>query len=218
YFAPLSHPADAIPRVAAVEPPRTAERRVTVMAPNAPLPAVAFSFLVPPVTHPDAAALQVAEAVLSGGESSRLYQSLVYTQQVAVQVGLNADLRADAGLFTIYAVLAGERTAEEGEAAVLAELARLAVEPITEAEVNRAKNLLLTGALADRETNNDRANALARAIVLLGDAERANTAIDELQAVTAADVQRVLAQYLVPTNRLVVHYLPGGEEETGAGE
>ncbi len=218
YFGPVTHPDAAVPRVTAVEPARTGERRVSVTAPNAPLPAVALSFLVPSATGADAPALRVAEAVLSGGESSRLYQSLVYTQQAAVQVGVNADLRADAGLLTFYAILAGEKTVEEGEAALLGEIARLQVEPITEAEVDRAKNLLLTAALADRETNNDRAFALAQAVVLYGNADHVNTAIDRLQAVTAADVQRVLAQYLVPTNRLVVHYVPGAEGEMGDGE
>ena len=94
-------------------------------APNVPLPAVATIWLAPPVTDADAPALQVAAALLSAGESSRLNQALVYRQQIATQASFGADLRAGPGLLIASAIAAGgkspatraRRAARRGEAA-----------------------------------------------------------------------------------------------------
>jgi zinc protease len=98
YFAKIPKPSTAIPRVTVKEPERSAEKRFDETGPNVPLPAVAITYLAPPVASPDADILRVAESILSNGDSSRLYQSLVYTQQVAAEAFANADLRQDQGL------------------------------------------------------------------------------------------------------------------------
>ena len=72
YFAPIPRPAAPLPRRETEEAAWTADRAITVKAPNVPLPAVATVWLAPPVTHADAPALQVAAALLAAGESSRL--------------------------------------------------------------------------------------------------------------------------------------------------
>jgi zinc protease len=61
--------------------------------------------------------------------------------------------------------------------------------------------------------------ALGDAAVLLGDPGRVNTDLSRLQAVTAADVQRVMKKYLTAENRLVLYYLPDkskSPEKSGA--
>ncbi|MGH9883701.1 MAG: M16 family metallopeptidase, partial [Pyrinomonadaceae bacterium] len=92
YFGRVPRPEQPMPRVTAKEPARTAEQRFTELGPNVPLPAVAITYLAPPVGSDDAYALKVAESILGGGESSRLYQSLVYRQQVAQEAFVQADL------------------------------------------------------------------------------------------------------------------------------
>src|SRR5205085_6620078 len=76
YFAGIPKPDALLPRVQVKEPPHEKETRVTEYGQNVPLPAVAFSYLIPPKASPDTDALRVADALLSAGESSRLYQSL----------------------------------------------------------------------------------------------------------------------------------------------
>ena len=93
YFAPVAKPAAPLPKFDAAEPPWPSDRVAHVTGPQVPLPAVALTWLAPPVTSPDNPALQVAAAVLASGESSRLNQSLVYRQRVATQAGFSADLR-----------------------------------------------------------------------------------------------------------------------------
>jgi zinc protease len=107
YFAPIARPADALPPHDASEPLWTNDRTIEVTAPHVPLPATAAVWLGPPVTSEDAPALQVASAILAGGESSRLNQSLVYRQQIAARAGFNADLREGPGLLIATAIAAG---------------------------------------------------------------------------------------------------------------
>lgn len=206
YFSRVAKPDRPLPRVTAKEPERTAEKRVSEYAANVPLPAVAITYLAPPVASADAAALDVAESILSSGESSRLYQSLVYQQQVAQEAFAQADLREQPGLFILGAILASEKKPEEAERALLAELKKMQDTPVTAAELDKAKIQLVTNELRERETSNGKAFALARAAVLLGDAARVNSDIDKLQAVTAADIQRVMKKYFTDSNRVVVTY------------
>jgi zinc protease len=211
YFGRIPKPPATIPRVTVKEPERTAEKRFNETGPNVPLPAVAITYLAPPVSSPDADALRVAESILSNGESSRLYQSLVYTQQVAAEAFGSASLRQDVGLFVLGAILAGGKQPAEGERALLAELKKMQDAPVTKAELDKAVNQLVANALRERETNSGKAFAIGNAAVLLGDARRVNTDIERLQAVTAADVQRVMKKYFSDNNRLVITYT--GEQQ-----
>src|SRR5215218_7043795 len=206
YFAKIPRPAAAIPRVTLKEPERTAEKRFDERGPNVPLPAVAITYLAPPVSSPDADALRVAESILSNGESSRLYQSLVYTQQVAAEAFGSANLRQDTGIFVLGAILASGKQPAEGEKALLAELKRMQSEPVTKAELDKAVNQLVANALRERETNSGKAFAIGSAAVIVGDVKRANTDIARLQAVTAAGVQRAMKKYFTDTNRVVITY------------
>src|SRR5205085_253365 len=107
----------------------------------------------------DAAALKVAEAILSAGESSRLYQELVYRQQVAQEASFSTDLREDVSLLLFLAILAGGKTPEEGEKALLEQLKRIQESPVTAAELEKAKNQLITANLHEFETAEGKADA-----------------------------------------------------------
>jgi zinc protease len=217
YFGPVPRPDRPLPRVTAKEPARTGELRAVEYAEGVPLPAVAFTFLAPPQSDDDIAALQVAEVILSAGESSRLYRSLVYEQQVAQAAQSGLDLKQDVSLFNFFAVLASGKRPDDAERALLAEIKKLQDGPPTAAELEKAKNQLVTGELQERETNNGKANALGEAAVLLGDPNRVNTQLERLAKVTAADVQRVMKKYMTDTNRLVIYYLPEAMRSPATG-
>lgn len=217
YLASVPKPTIPLPRVNTTEPARTAERRITHYGVNVPLPAIAFTYLVPPKKSPDAEALNVAATILSQGESSRLYRSLIYEQQVAQSADAVPDLREDVSVFYFNVVLAGGKKPEEGERALLAEIKKMQDAAVSAAELEKAKTQIVTNQLRERETSNGKALALGEAAVLLGDPNRANTDLARLQAVTAADVQRVMKKYFTDTNRLVIYYLPEAAktEKTG---
>jgi len=207
YFAPIAKPARPLPRVQVKEPSRKSEIRLTEYGHN-DLPAVGLTYLTPREADPDSDALRVADAILSAGESSRLYNSLVYNQQLAAEVNSNAETREDAGLFILTAVLSEGKKAEDAEKSLLAEIKKLQDAPVSAAELEKAKNQLITNQLQQRETSNGKALALGEAAVLLGDPARVNTDLARLQAVTAADIQRVMKKYFTDSNRLVLYYLP----------
>jgi zinc protease len=215
YFGAIARPKAAIKRVSAVEPARKSAGVYDGYGPNVPLPAVAVTWLGPNAASPDAAPLKVLDAILSGGKSSRLYDSLVYEQQVAAQIFSSADLPRDPGMFVVGAVMASGHGVDEGEKALLAQVKRLRDAPPTAAELEEARNELVAGKLRERETIEGRGFALGYALQVEGDAARANTELAHLQAVTAADVQRVAAKYLPDDRRMTIRYRPESERPKG---
>ncbi|HEY0651191.1 pitrilysin family protein [Phenylobacterium sp.] len=215
YFAPLKKPDTPLPRVTVKEPPRTKAGVFDGYGPNVPLPAVVLSWQGAAASDPDAPALKVLDAILSAGKSSRLYNSLVYDKQVAVEAFSQADLPQDPGLVLVGAIMSNGKTPAEGEAALLAEVKRLRDAPPTAAELSEAKNELLASALRERETIEGRASALGYALIVDGDPKAVNTELAELQAVTAADVQRVAKKYLAEDRRMTIRYRPESERPKG---
>jgi zinc protease len=136
---------------------------------------------------------------------------------VAQSVDAEPDLREDVSVFYFNVVLANGKKPEEGEQALLAEIKKMQEAPLSPAELEKAKNQLLTNQLRERETSNGKALALGEAAVLLGDPTRVNTDLARLQAVTAADVQRVMKKYFTDANRLVITYLPESPKSEKAG-
>ena len=216
YFAGIKRPAEPMKRVTAVEPPRTQPGVYKGYGPNVPLPAVVMTWHAPDAASPDAAALTVLDAILSSGKSSRLYDSLVYEQQIAAEVYSDASLPQQPGMVMAGAILASGKTLAEGEKALLAQVARLRDEPVTEAELAEAKNELIASKLRERETIDGRAFAIGYALNTAGDPALANRQLSELQAVTAADVQRVAQKYLADNSRMTILYQP--ESARPAGE
>jgi zinc protease len=216
YFGPIAKPAKPLPRVQVKEPLRKSEVRLTEYGAN-DLPAVGLTYLTTRQADPDADVLRVADVILSGGESSRLYNALVYNQQLAAEVNSSADAREDAGLFVLTAVLSEGKKVEDVEKSLLAEIKKLQDAPVSGAELEKAKNQIVTTQLRQLETSNGKALALGEAAVLLGDAARVNTDLARLQAVTAADIQRVMKKYFTDTNRLVLYYLPEASKPAKEG-
>jgi zinc protease len=208
YFGPIKKPSEKIPRVTTREPSRTEDKQIVKYSPKVPLPAIAVTFLAPSIRSEDAPALDLAGEILSGGESSRLYQSLVYEQQIAQQASFEADLNEDLGLLTARMILASGKSPEAAEKALAAQIDKVLKEGVTEAELEKAKNRFLTGKLLERETNNGKASALGEAAVIYGDPNRVNTDLSRLQAVTPEQIKEVMNRYLSGKKKVVIEYLP----------
>jgi zinc protease len=216
YFSRVAKPSGAVPRVTTAEPERTEEKRYTQSAPNVPFPAVAITYLAPNSKSADVPALRVAELILSGGESSRLYQELVYKQQLAQEAAFTGDIRVDRGLLYFYAIASEGKTAEELEKSLLAELQKIQTAPVSAKELEKAKNQLITRKVQELETNDGKAIAVERAVAYDGDPKAVNSDIQNLQAVTAADVQRVMKKYFTDKNRVVIYYQNQAESKESA--
>jgi len=208
YFGSIKKPAEKIPRINAMEPPRERDELYVSYSPKAPLPAIAVTYLAPSIRGKETAALSLAEEILSSGASSRLYQTMVYEQQIAQRVSVNADLREDLGMIAFSAVIASGKSIEAAEKSLNEQIEKVLKNGVTPAELDKAKNRLLTSKLLERETNNGKASALGQFAVVYGDASRVNTDLAELQAVAAAQVKAVLNKYITGKKKVVIEFLP----------
>jgi len=215
YFAPIARPERPIPRVEAREPVRTGPRTFDTYAPNVPLPAVLANYIHPGAASADLPVLYVIDALLQQGQSSRLYNSLVYDQQVASQILTNWEPNLDPGAYTIGAILSAGRSAADGERALLAEIARLRDAPVGQAELDEARNEIVTTTLQGRETAFGRSQELAQAVFTQGDPAAADRLLAAIQRVSAADVQRVARTLFDDNRRVVIRYQ--SEEARPAG-
>jgi predicted Zn-dependent peptidase len=181
---------------------------------NAQLPAIWLSYGTVARNHPDAPALEVLASILGGGESSRLNQRVVRTEQAALQAAAFHNARLGPGLMQVVGI-ANMGIAPEALLVLLEEeISRIVAEGVTEAEVTRARNQALAGLIFGRQSVMGRAEALQTANHFYGSPEAVDRAVDALAAVTAADVHRVAREYLDPNRRATIFTLPGtGQEE-----
>jgi len=196
-----------VPPVASGEPPQRGERRAAVRYPSQ-APSLLVGFRGPPARAPDAAVLDVLQACLAVGEASRLRRRLVQELEVAVTANVSWGWRVDPGVFMVFLELAPGTRPARAEQALWRELERVAARGVTASEVERARRLLRSSVLHELATHNGVAHALGQAEALLGDWREAGRSLEHYAAVGAADVRRVVREYLAPTRRSVVTLAP----------
>ena len=123
-------------------------------------------------------------------------------------VSCDSDLREDLGLLVFRLILASGKTVSDAEKSLDKEVDDVLKNGVTEAELEKAKNRFLTGKLEERETVNGKASALGQAVVVYGDANRVNSDLAKLQAVTTAEIKEVMNRYITGKKKVVVEYLP----------
>jgi zinc protease len=207
YFGRIPRSDRPIPRDYPKEPPAGHEQHFTATE-NWPLPVVAVAYHITYDGHPDSYPLHIASKVLSDGESSRIYKSLVYEKGIAVSASGGGQLIEEPNLFLAVAVLQHAHTTAEAEQALIAEFDRLREEPISERELQRAKNQFFRDYILDRESTRGKAGQLAHAVVIHHDITTADGEVDIFANLKAADVQRVARAYFTPENRIVLTILP----------
>jgi zinc protease len=214
YFGRIPKSNRIVPRDVPWEPPQTEERRVRIETPW-PLPAVVVAHHITYDGHPDSYPLHIASKVLSDGQSSRIYQELVYRKQIAVAAFGGAHLIEDPNLFFAVAIVQPGHTPEEAIDALIGELEKLKNEPISERDLQRTKNQFARDYILGRESNQQKASQLAHAAVMHGDIDSADGEFEIFQNTTAADVQRVARTYFTRENRLVLTLMPAAAQGGG---
>ena len=187
----------------AVEPDQRGERRVEVEFDAEP--SIVIGYHKPGLGHPDDDVFDVIDAVLSDGLTSRLHRRLVREQRLAASVSSDAShpgVRAP-NLFIIMATPLAPHTTAEVEAAIYEELERLKQEPVSPKELERVINNLDADMVRALRSNSGLASQLALYQTVAGDWRDILKSRDRVAAVTAADVQRVAAQYFTKSNRTV---------------
>jgi zinc protease len=216
YFGRVPKAEHPVPRDIPKEPAQTREKRVTVEAPW-PLPAVVVAYHITYDGHPDSYPLHIASKVLSDGQSSRIYQELVYGRQLAVTAFGGANLIEDPNLFYAVAIVQPGQSPDETIKALIGELDKLKVGGITERELQRAKNQFARDYILGRESNQQKALQLAHAVVIHNDIKTADGEFTIFQNIAAADVKRVAQTYFTDENRTIITIMPSARATAGAG-
>ena len=198
-----------VPRDIPSEPAQLKERRVRLEE-SWPLPAVVIAHPGPADGVPDAYPMHIAAKILSDGQSSRIYKRLVYDDRVAMAAFGDAKIIEDPNLFTAVAVVQPGQAPETAANALIAELDRMRREPVTAAELERAKRQFARDYILGRETVQQKAGVLAHAAVIHDDLGTADGEFELFMGVTAEDVQRVAAKYFAPETRNVITVMPRG--------
>jgi predicted Zn-dependent peptidase len=197
------------PRPDVSESPQTAERRKTVQDPLARGGRADIAFRAPAAYTPDWYSLTVISQILSGGQSSRLYESLVRDKKVAQSVSSALQEHPGPSYFLISLGPQNARATGEAEALTYLELERLKNAPVTDSELEEVHIALRRNqaALLESSTAN-RANRLGMFAASFGGASQINSSFAGLAAVTKEDIQRVAKTYFVETNRSVLLTVP----------
>jgi zinc protease len=195
------------PPVRTKEPVQQGERRVTLVK-AAQLPIQQVLYHVPETKHPDTPALDVLSVLLTMGQSSRLYKRMVDSEQLAISVNAGVGDALDPTLFSFSIQPRSGVDPATTEKVLFEELARLQNEEPPAAELRKAKNQILASLYRQLKTIEGRANLLGSYEVFHGDYTRLFSADKAIEAVTAADIQRVARQYLTAKNRTVATLIP----------
>lgn len=198
---------DPPPPVRTVEPKQLGERRISVHK-FAQLPIVEIGYHVPQAQGPDYYTLELMQALLTTGESSRLYRSLVDQQQLAVQVQSGHEATIDPYLFTFTVQPRQGVAPEKAEQALYAEVDKLKSSAVDDHELQKAKNQVISSYYRSLRSINRRANVIGRYQVLFGDYHKLANVEQEFNKVTAADIQRAAKEYFDVNNRTVATLIP----------
>jgi predicted Zn-dependent peptidase len=211
YFADIPRGGKEIPRPDIVEPEQKTEVRDTIYD-NIQLPAVIQAYHMPEQGSEDSYALELLGTVLSGGQSARMYKSLVDEQQKALQVAAIPFSSEDPGLYLLFGLPTIGGDLKELEAAMDAEIKKVQNELITEREFQKIRNQTENNFISGNSTMTGIAESLANYHVYYKDANLINNEIDRYMAVTREDIQRVAKKYLTENNRVVLYYLPKSQQ------
>jgi zinc protease len=198
------------PSVTTVEPDQIGERRLVIRKP-AELPLLMIAYHVPQSNSEDYYALNILRTILFSGESSRMYQRLVDKDQIALGVDSSIHSAFDPTLLVIDAQPKEKIDPQACEKAIYDEIARVQNAPVSDQEVQKAKNIRLADFYREVRTISGRANTIGTYEVFFGDYNKLFDAAKNYNAVTKEDVQRVAKKYFGANNRTVATLLPENE-------
>jgi zinc protease len=164
---------------------------------------------IPPVTHPDTAALDVLATVLGGGRSTPLHLELREKRNLVHHISAYSYMAGEMGLFGIDFLCEPEKRAE-AESAVLDIVARYRGQAAASSEVTKARKSILADQISNLSTARGRASDIGGSWLLARNPDLGSEYLDHVGRVEAADLQRVACQYLAGSKATVTSLNPKG--------
>ncbi len=189
------------------EPGQRGERRLFLER-EAEIPYLIAAYHVPSFPHEDSYALDILALILSGGKSSRLYQSLVYEKKIALSAdAMYGGFNRDPYLFFLFADASPGSNISDVENAISQNLEQLKKAPPSEREIRKAKNQIEASFLMGQDSIHIQAMQYGR-FEMLGDWRFMDRYLEGIRKVTPADIVRVAQQYLTESNRTTGILMP----------
>ena len=212
HFGPIAQPKEPVPATYTEEPAQDGERNVTLRrVGDSGVAGVCYH--IPSAVHADYAAVEVLNSVLTTAPTGRLYKSLVETKKASNAGGFARNSR-DPSTITMLAFTESDKV-EAARDALIETVETLVKTPITKDEVERAVRTLTQ--LRERTLANSQLFAISLSDwAACGDWRLFFVHRDRLEKVTADDVNKVAAKYLVRPNRTVGVYIPTKVAERAA--
>ena len=193
---------------AAPEPAQSEARSINIPEKKGPVPIVGYMYRGVPENHPDEIALGMLMSILGGGESSRLYKDIVKEKQVAQVAVAGAFSLEDDGLAGAGAVLMPWGDKQKVLDIIQEHVKKIREEPVTQRELDKVKNQLLSAEVTKLLTVAGKAQTLGQFQVFENDADKANDQLARIRAVTTDDLLRVAKEYLKPERETKVVVQP----------
>ena len=207
YFAAIPS-GTPITRTAAKEDPITKEIIDTAYDANIQVPAVLAAYRVPGMTSKESKTLEMASAVLSQGNSSRMYKKMVDDKKNSLQVGSFSYALEDYGAYITYALPNNDTPLDTLIADMDEEVVKLQNTLISEAEFTKLQNQSENDFIGANSKMLGVAENLADGFTFYKNTNHLNTELDEIRKITRQDIQDVAKKYLNKNQRLVLYYLP----------
>lgn len=175
---------------------------------NVQLPGVYIGYKIPGTTSKDIQELELLSMIMGDGRSSRLYREIVYDKKSAKSSGSFIWDNEVGGMFIITATAFRNTDTDS----LIADITRIAdsfgSEPVSDKELEKAKNSVENDYISNMQTIMGKADALASYWTFHKNTGLINTMIDEYLAVTKEDIMKAAKKYLRNDNRVVLTYLP----------
>jgi predicted Zn-dependent peptidase len=209
---PLPHP------IFTVEPVQEGEKRVAVETPSQPFLAIVYKR--PDQLEKDDPVFDVISGVLDAGRTGLLYQELVRDQRIALSAQCVATFPAGRypNLFLVWVAPSSGHTVEENEAAVYGIIEGLKTQKVDAQTLARVKTKLRASVIRQLDNNSGMASELAFYYANYGDWRKLFTGLDEIDRITADDVQRVIRQYFTTSARAVAFTVPPAAPSQGGNQ
>ncbi|MBI4564486.1 MAG: insulinase family protein [Planctomycetes bacterium] len=200
YFGRLPKAKSKRDPIVTLEPKQVAEKRMEAVINARPM--ILIQWHAPSQAHADAPALDLLFTILSG-RAGRLHKTLVDEKKLALSAGASYGGRKYGGILSVFVNPKTEASFEEVEKELVAVVERIRTEPVTEAELVKARNQMTANLIRDLDTNSGISSQLGFADVL-HDWRDVFRMIPDLNKVTPEDLVRVAKEYLTPQGRNVL--------------
>jgi zinc protease len=204
-FGPIAKPTRTLPSFYTAEPVQDGEREVTLHRVGQKQ-VITVAYHAPSSSHPDAIALDLLADVMNQQPSGRLYRRLVETK-IATSASAGLMGLHDPGLVSFDAELPKDGNLQSAKTTLINIAEGIAAEPITEAELNRVRAESLNN-IERALTSADKVGLYLSESIADGDWRLLFWERDQIKKTTVADLQRVAAKYLVPSNRTIGMFIP----------